>query len=201
MFSRAAELRVTVKDSLGVPISNIAVLVKTANEGEKKRKETLTVSQKNKAFSPYFTVMQIGQPLEFSNTDDITHHIFSASRVENFSFKIRKGEVNSSVQFKTPISISMGCNIHDWMSGHILVVDTPYFTLTDEKGIAAIQLDTTGVARVEIWHPQMSPVDKNIQKSLLLTTENISVSITLKNKFGKIPEQTSGDDFDFLDDY
>ncbi len=200
-LSHGSELQIMVQDSSGKPASNIVVVVIPKSIKAEKRQERLTISQIDKAFSPYMTVMQTGQPLEFSNSDDITHHIFSASRTQNFSFKIRKGQRYSAITFDSPTSISMGCNIHDWMSGHILIVDTPYFILTNKDGIASIIVDELGEATIKTWHPQMNKTDIDTRKQILLPVDNMKLKIKLKQSLGEIPDQMSGDNFDFLDDY
>jgi hypothetical protein len=50
----------------------------------------------------------------------------------------------------------LGCNIHDGMLGYILVVDTPYFGLTDGNG--SLQLDAPqGEYAIHVWTPRARP--------------------------------------------
>ena len=161
----------------------------------------LQVNQKNKSFTPYISIIQKGQPVEFANQDDITHHIFSASRDQRFSFKIRSGDKNSDVQFNQVAKISMGCNIHDWMSGYLLVLDTPYFEKTDKNGRVEFKLDFNKNAKINIWHPQMREDAPSLSKDISISKSGITVNFHLVHPLDSIPAQESGEDFDFLDDY
>jgi hypothetical protein len=47
---------------------------------------------------------------------------------------------------------TLGCNIHDRMSAHIVVVDTPRFAKSDDAGTAHMGLPP-GQHRLLYWHP------------------------------------------------
>jgi hypothetical protein len=49
--------------------------------------------------------------------------------------------------------ITLGCNIHDWMLGFILVVATPYFARTDAGGTARLRDLPAGAYELRAWHP------------------------------------------------
>ena len=48
-------------------------------------------------------------------------------------------------------------NIHNWMSGWWLVLDHPYFAITDERGDFAIRDVPTGPQKVVVWHESVRP--------------------------------------------
>ena len=200
-YASASQVTVEILSSKGKPLGGIAVFITPELITKSPRQAVITINQKDKAFAPYLSIIQRGQEVEFSNNDDITHHIFSASRQNNFSFKIRQGQNHRSVSFDQPGSVSMGCNVHDWMTGHLLVVDTPYFEFSDENGIAVLNIDDLGEATVNLWHPQLSSKETSLQKSFTLSDESTTAHFKLKHPISEIPQQTSGDEFDFLDDY
>ena len=163
-------------------------------------KEILVINQKNKAFSPYLSVIQANQEIRFTNNDDITHHIYSVSHGNKFSFKVRAGQSNANTIFDHRSEIAMGCNIHDWMSGYLLVVDTPYFAKTNKLGMVNFSNVKHGEYQIVVWHPQLQEsnnrliINKNIN-------ENINFSVSLTAELEELPVQESDDDFDFLSDY
>jgi len=162
--------------------------------------ETLVIKQHNKAFSPYLSVSQTNQKVRFTNQDDITHHIYSVSKGNKFSFKIRAGQNNGNISFDHNSEVAMGCNIHDWMSGYLLVVNTPYFTKTNEQGLASFANVKQGKYQVVVWHPQMKSADNRliIEKSI---NDSVLFSVSLTAELEKRPVQENDDDFDFLSDY
>ena len=62
----------------------------------------------------------------------------------------------------------LGCNIHDWMLGYILVVDTPWFTKTDDEGRAVLDDLPAGRYRLVAWHPRVTDPDPSLQREARL---------------------------------
>lgn len=160
----------------------------------------LEVLQKNKQFSPYITVMQKGHELRFVNDDDITHHIYAAAGPKRFSLKLRKDKVTKTMVFDRVGHVSMGCNVHDWMSGHLLVVDTPYFGLTDDTGWVNLDSVPDADYTLVIWHPQLLSQDNTVSQEVTLPLPQ-ALTITVSAAMGDIPYQKSLDDFEFLEGY
>ena len=161
---------------------------------------TVIINQHHKAFAPYISVSQTQQAVRFTNQDDITHHIYSVATKNKFSFKIRAGQSNNDMAFNHANEIAMGCNIHDWMSGYLLVVDTPYFAKTDALGKAIFNNVIQGKYLVVVWHPQLKTNNNRlvVEKDIY---DNTRFSVSLKAKLESLPKQDSDDDFDFLSDY
>ncbi|MGI2175390.1 hypothetical protein [Shewanella ulleungensis] len=158
------------------------------------------VHQKDKQFSPYITVVQKGQEVAFVNEDDITHHIYSALGPKRFSFKLRHEQAKQLIMFETAGHVSMGCNIHDWMSGHLLVVDTPFYAITDNQGKVIFNALPEDDFSVGVWHPQLKLKDNQQLQTFHLPSEQSKV-ITLDAEFDSIPKQQSLDEFEFLEGY
>ena len=99
--------------------------------------------------------------------------------------------------------VAMGCNIHDWMSGFALVVDTPYFSKTDAKGEVTFSVESLGEYRLVVWHPQLDLDDNRFARQLLINQENITKSlvVTLPKKLKQIPLQENHEEFEFLEEY
>ena len=81
--------------------------------------KVVEVGQFDRSFTPYISIMQLGNKVNFKNKDDITHHIYSPIGDNKFSFKIRAGESQMKSDFQQTGEVAMGCNIHDWMSGYL----------------------------------------------------------------------------------
>ncbi|WP_394199825.1 hypothetical protein [Shewanella waksmanii] len=163
-------------------------------------KDPIEIHQYNKQFTPYVTVIQKGYQLQFVNDDDITHHIYSASGPKRFSFKLKQDDTQKQMLFDEAGHISMGCNIHDWMSGHVLVVDTPYFAVTNPQGQAELDGVPKGQYQMVIWHPQLMTTDNSVTETLSLPSK-AAVAITIAAEMADIPTQQSLDDFEFLEGY
>ncbi|MBL4910685.1 MAG: hypothetical protein JKX78_11830 [Alteromonadaceae bacterium] len=158
------------------------------------------IKQKNKKFVPYIDVVQKGQIILFDNNDDITHHIYSVSGKNRFEFKIKGNKNKKSPILNSTGEVAMGCNIHDWMSGYVYVVDTPFFTKTNTNGKAIFNDMPTGQYQLSIWHPQLDVSNNTITQNITIGKQT-SWQITLPKALLPIPKQESEDDFDFLEDY
>lgn len=194
-------VQVFVNNKNGQALADMVVYLEPLGEQklEQSSKEVV-VGQLGKSFSPYISVSQVNSRVNFVNQDDITHHIYSAGSDNKFSFKIRAGQTNSVEQFDQEAEVAMGCNIHDWMSGYLLVVNTPYFTKTDNQGRASFDVIKKGKYKVVVWHPQMQSENNRLSKEEAIVT-NSAITFSLKNEMYDIPLQESDDDFDFLSDY
>ena len=150
------------------------------------------VGQFERSFTPY--------KVNFKNKDDITHHIYSPIGDNKFSFKISAGKSQIKNDFQQTGEVAMGCNIHDWMSGYLLIVDTPLFGKTNENGKLDIPMPPAGKYQLIVWHPQLDAPNNRVYQSIDVS-EQKQVTIKLDNKILKISEQKNEEDFDFLSDY
>jgi len=194
-------VQISVQDKNGKAVADMVVYLAPL-DGQKliQSSNVVTVSQQNKAFSPYITVSQTKKTVHFVNQDDITHHIYSADSDNKFAFKIRAGDEHLADNFTKEAEIAMACNIHDWMSGYLLVVDTPYFAKTNEKGEAFFAIKELGNYNVVVWHPQL-PTEQHRLFQKQNITDNTQLSFTLPKDLENIPTQENSDGFDFDSDY
>jgi len=157
-YARAATLEVEVMDEQGHPVERVAVYA-TASGGQPAplRTRTAVMDQQGHKFVPHILVVQKGTSVEFPNHDDVSHHVYSFSPAKTFELPLYKGQVYSPVVFDQAGIVVLGCNIHDTMLGYIRVVDTPYFALTNDEGVARIDNVPNGDYSLEIWTPRTRP--------------------------------------------
>ena len=151
----AAELRGRVVTGDGSGVAGAVVFVRTpvppAPPAGTPVRSTI-MDQIDKQFVPHVLPIAVGTEVRFPNHDQIHHHVYSFSRVKSFDLPLTKGEVAAPVVFDTPGVVKVGCNIHDWMMGVILVVPTPYFTTTDDGGAFVLKDAPAGDVTVTAWH-------------------------------------------------
>ncbi len=194
-------LTVQVFNAQKKPLKNVVVFIEPVGHNiDKINTNTLEIGQNNKAFVPYISVMQLGSDVRFNNKDNITHQIYSPVGNNKFSLKIRSGEKFIKTDFNEAGEVSMGCNIHDWMTGYLLIVDTPYFAISNTSGNTEIQIEQSGQYKVVVWHPQINEENNRISK-IINVNRDMNVSMQLLTPMGVIPTQENEDDFDFLSDY
>jgi len=114
---------------------------------------TKTVGQKNFAFQPPLLAIEVGTKVEFPNYDDTYHNIFSYSPAKRFDLGRYPPNENPppSVLFDRAGLVTLRCDIHEHMRGLILVLDTPYFAITDFDGHYRLTNLPTGHFTIKAW--------------------------------------------------
>ena len=154
--SFAASLEARVKDAAGRPLADAVVYaIPGAQADTRPAKGPVPVEQFDREFVPYVTVVQVGTTITFPNRDPILHHVYSFSPAapKGFEIKLYAGKSPEYVFDKAGV-VTLGCNIHDWMIGYILVVPTAHFAKVDAQGVARLRDLPAGAYDIHAWHPQ-----------------------------------------------
>ena len=150
----AASVSLLLLQSDGRPLAN-AVLAAVPLDGRPLPPPANAVmDQRQRRFAPQILPVQTRARVTFPNSDNVSHHVYSFSTAKRFQLYLTKGEAPKEVTFDRPGVVTLGCNLHDWMLGYILVVDTPYFAVTDDNGRARVGGLAAGAYRLEVWHPR-----------------------------------------------
>jgi plastocyanin len=114
----------------------LAVVYLEGSSSRVAKQVTKEVAQKDLAFVPALLPVQVGTKVEFPNLDDTYHNIFSYSPAKRFDLgRYRPDEKPVPFQvFDNPGLVTLRCDIHEHMRGLILVLNTPYFVVTDDAG-------------------------------------------------------------------
>jgi plastocyanin len=162
----AGSVEVLVQTPAGAALADAAVLVEPlagAPRAHARAPAThAAIEQRGREFIPWVTVVQTGSSVDFPNNDTIRHHVYSFSEPKRFEIKLYAGKPGQPIVFDKPGQVDIGCNIHDWMEAHVLVVDTPWFARTGADGRATVTGVPAGHYRVRLWHPlQKAPPAPN----------------------------------------
>lgn len=146
---------VLVKSTAGEPLADAVVAVELrAQTSRAAPGAKAEMAQRERQFQPYVLVVQTGTAVNFPNFDTVRHHVYSFSPVKTFDIKLYSGTPAEPVLFDKPGIATLGCNIHDKMSAHIVVVDTPLFAKTDAQGLLKLDLPA-GEHNLKVWHPRV----------------------------------------------
>ena len=137
------------------------------------------VDQINKAFVPDLLAIEVGTWVRFPNHDQIHHHVYSFSPAKIFELPLYKGEDAAPVLFDKVGVVKIGCNIHDWMSGIILVLPTPYFAVTDGDGRFTLSDLPSGSYTLSAWHALSKIKPEDASQSVRVGQEPVQVDFTL----------------------
>jgi|AntRauTorcE11898_2_1112593.scaffolds.fasta_scaffold00179_12 plastocyanin len=152
----AANIEAHVRSD-GSPVLN-AVVHATRTDGAslpRPAQPEAVMDQVGREFAPHVLPVLAGTSVRFPNSDDTRHQVYSFSEAKTFELELYHGETARPVTFGQRGVVILGCNIHDWMLGYILVLDTPAFARTGNNGTGRIADLPGGEYRVELWHPRL----------------------------------------------
>ena len=136
----------------GAGVADAVVFVQAPAPAPDKSGRMQIVDQVNKTFVPGLLPIVVGTSVRFPNHDQIHHHVYSFSPAKTFELPLYKGEDAAPVLFDKVGVVKIGCNIHDWMSGVILVLPTPHFAVTDSAGHFVLEDLPNGTYTLVAWH-------------------------------------------------
>jgi len=149
--AQAVPWAVQVKNAAGQPLVDAVVAVEVRGRAAKASGAKAEMGQRERQFTPQLLVVQTGTSVSFPNFDTVRHHVYSFSPIKVFETKLYTGTPAEPVVFEKPGVAALGCNIHDRMTSHIIVVDTALFARTDAAGIARLDLPV-GEHQLKAWH-------------------------------------------------
>ncbi|MBM4442344.1 MAG: hypothetical protein FJ027_18165 [Candidatus Rokubacteria bacterium] len=176
-WAEAGELRALVRDQQGAPVADAVVVAVPRGAAPALRPGRETVDQIDKEFVPHVKAVVAGTAVFFPNKDNIRHHVYSFSPVKTFELPLYVGTPAKPVVFDRAGVVTIGCNIHDWMIGHIYVADTPHVGTTDKEGKVTLDGLPAGAYTARVWHPRLEGTEQAASRPLVVDASG-AVAVT-----------------------
>jgi plastocyanin len=138
-----------------VPDRRISVVyLETAPRGafEDVQPGRAVMNQRQETFVPHVLAITTGTVVDFPNSDDIYHNVFSLSKPARFDLGRYAAGHSKPVRFDKPGIVRVFCDIHSHMSAFILVFSHPFFAVTDTDGRFHIDHVPSGTYTVVAWN-------------------------------------------------
>jgi plastocyanin len=149
---------------------------------------TATMKQEGKQFLPKVLIVQKGTTVSFPNMDAIFHNVFSVTPDRSFDLgSYPQGESKSVTMTKSGV-VSVYCNMHPQMVGHILVVPNGNYVRVGKDGFFRLTNVPAGKHRVVAWAPNAKPVEAEAEVS-----DTGVVTLELELKKGRVGAHTKKD--------
>lgn len=118
------------------------------------------LDQKGCEYQPHIVLVSPGKKVDIKNSDGINHNVHAFGKANPEWNKATPGfftKQNKSlpVTFEKPEYIKVGCDVHSWMTGWFVVMDSPYYAVTDEKGSFKLSDVPPGNYEVKVWHEKL----------------------------------------------
>lgn len=137
-------------------LKNVFVYVKSglASKNYPPPANTVTFDQKGCVYYPHVLGMMVNQKLEIKNSDATLHNVHSlAKNTKGFNVAQPKQGMKMTQKFDKPeVMVKVKCEVHNWMSAYIGVMDHPFFAVSDDKGSFEIKNLPAGTYEIEAWH-------------------------------------------------
>jgi plastocyanin len=152
--------------------------------------------QRDKEFSPHVLAVTVGSAVEFPNRDPIFHNAFSTFDGQVFDVGLYPPGNSRTVKFNRPGIVRVFCNIHPNMSAIIVVLDTPWFAVSQRSGVLKIEGVPRGDYQLRVFHERATPETlRSLERKISVTEGAVSLpSIVIsetgfvatphKNKYG-----------------
>lgn len=169
-------------------VSGVANAVVYVEDLQETTKGSATMRQEGKQFVPNVLVVQKGTNVSFPNLDAIFHNVFSVTPDHSFDLgSYQKGESKSVTMAKSGV-VSVYCNMHPQMVGHVLVVPNGFYVRAGSDGFFKLPNVPAGRRRVVAWAPNSKPVVTDAEVS-----EAGVVTLELELKKGRPPPHAKKD--------
>jgi len=164
---------------------NILVYIKHAPGDFPAAKKPKRMDQKDLVFSPHILPILNGTTVEFLNSEKkIQHNVFSPDAVAG---KLNLGTyppgAKRSYTFNHDCSRESGtcnaailCHVHPEMSAYVVILQNPYFALTDRHGNFEIKDVPPGEYTLVAWHEKL----RENSQSVTVTEGSVNLKLAMR---------------------
>lgn len=163
--SAASQRYSNIAGKVGVPKGKTGVvwLEGDFSNVDKKTDEQVEMEQRNFQFAESALAIRVGTKVTFPNRDDAYHNVFSYSKAKRFDLgRYLKDETPPAVVFDKPGVVKLYCEIHEHMSAAIVVVDSPFFVVTDTEGNFTLTGVPAGSYTLKAWTGKRKLIEKPV---------------------------------------
>ena len=104
-------------------------------------------------FLPNFVLARVGQPVEFSNSENVDHTVLIVAAATDEMVLDASTPPDGRVRhvFTEPGEYIISCDIHGSMTALVMVVSAPYAVSADEDGAFSIEEVPPGSYTLTLW--------------------------------------------------
>ncbi len=121
------------------------------------------MGQKGMVFTPHILPVLKGTTVDFTNDDTVAHNVFTPpGSATRFNLGLYGVGVKKTVTFDNLGENPLLCNVHPEMVGYVIVLQNPYFALTDNSGKYEIKNVPPGTYKLKVWHEKLQEASKEV---------------------------------------
>ena len=133
----------------------VVVYISEGDSGGAVPSETVRYDQRGCQYLPHVLPMQAGQVLQIFNDDQTSHNIHPLAKVNpEWNKSQPAGSLPIDTKYDKPEFIPVKCNIHPWMHGYFVVLNTSHYAVTGQDGSFSLKGLAAGKYTVTAWQEQ-----------------------------------------------
>jgi plastocyanin len=135
-------------------VKGSVIVVEGVKQGKKPTGDVV-VDNHRCLFVSHVSAAMPGERVRVKNSDAIlhnTHGFFGKPTVFNLDLPNKDQMIDITKRLSKPGVVQVLCDAHPHMFGWIVLHDSPYFAVTDERGAFKIDGIPPGTYRVTMWH-------------------------------------------------
>jgi len=143
-------------------------------------KEHAHVNQENMSFVPHVLPILAGDTVDFKNSDDVLHNVFSPDKcADKFNLgSWAKGEMRSYTFQNAGCIATVLCKVHPEMEAFIIVLQNPYFGVSDKEGAFTIPDLPAGKYTLQVWNEKLTGTALEVTVG---AADTVAVTVSLKH--------------------
>lgn len=150
-----------VGDSKG--LANVVVQIEGISTGKPFDAVEAEIQQLECRYQPRVAVIRPGQSLGIVNQDPILHNVHAYSG-DSTLFNLAQpfqGQVTTQTVTEEGI-VRVKCDVHGWMEAWVVVLDNPYFAISNQAGNFTIDDVPPGQYSITMWHEVLGTSSKPV---------------------------------------
>ena len=137
----------------GKPVVDAVIWLEAPEAPRTRTPKPAVLNQRDVQFYPHVLAVQVGTRVRFPNGDRVFHNVFSFHDGEQFDLGLYPVGMVKDVPFERPGLSRIFCNIHPEMAAYVMVVDTPFYAVSDDTGRFTIDNVPQGRYTYHAWRP------------------------------------------------
>ncbi len=169
-------------------LAGVAVWLEPHDPAVSARPRTVQMLQRRKEFRPHVLAVPTGSTVDFPNADPIFHNAFSNGNGQIFDVGLYPPGTSKKVSFTKAGIVRVFCNIHQSMSAVIVVENTPYLAVTNDRGGFTIAGVTPGEYTLKVFYERATPRILNaLSRTIRVGEDEVTLPRVEISEVGYIP--------------
>lgn len=193
-------LSVTISGASGTALEGAVVIAEPLQGAPRPRAGLKAImDQHNLMFVPEVLIVQTGTAVDFPNSDQVRHQVYSFSAAKKFELALYAGRAHAPIVFDKAGLVTLGCNIHDNMLGYIWVTDSPWYGRSDAQGSVQLHELAPGEYTVRIWHVLLNESGPELVQRVAVIDNQVSTAHFRLKRALRAPTHNHGTDKQWAD--